>query len=303
LGRGQFYCGKIGERINIDSGLKDIFYRKGEINMLTNKKVAIIGVGKMGETLLNSMIKNNLMKKENLTGSTAQEEHAKEINKKYGIRTYTNNQEMILGKDIIIFAIKPQMMKKVIFDIKEVVTERQLVISIAAATSTQFIEDCLGKNIPVIRTMPNTPALINEGMTVLCPGKYAQKEHLKVATGIFRAVGLVEVIYQEELMDVVTALSGSAPAYTYIIIESLTEGGLRMGLPRELAQKLTAQSLLGAAKMVLKTGMHPALLKDAVTTPAGVTVDGLMELEDGGIRVTLIKAVSRATEKSKELSR
>jgi len=271
--------------------------------MLTNKKVAIIGVGKMGETLLNSMIKNNLVKKENLTGSTAQEEHAKEINKKYGIRTYTDNQEMILEKDIIIIAVKPQMMKKVISEIKEVITEKQLIISIAAATSTQFIEGCLGKNIPVIRAMPNTPALINEGMTVICPGRYAQKEQLKVATSIFGAVGLVEVIYQEELMDVVTALSGSGPAYTYIIIESLTEGGLRMGLPRELAQKLTAQSLLGAAKMVLKTGMHPALLKDAVTTPAGVTVDGLMELEDGGIRVTLIKAVSRATEKSKELSR
>jgi pyrroline-5-carboxylate reductase len=150
--------------------------------------------------------------------------------------------------------------------------------------------------------MPNTPALINEGMTVLCPGRYADKNHIQMSMHIFGAVGLVEVIYQEGLMDVVTALSGSGPAYTYIIIESLTEGGVRMGLPRELSQRLTAQTLLGAAKMVLKTGMHPALLKDAVTTPAGVTVDGLMELEDGGIRVTLIKAVSKATEKSKELS-
>lgn len=271
--------------------------------MLTNKKIAIIGVGKMGETLLNSMIKNNLIKKENLTGSTAQEEHAKEINKKYSVRTYIDNKEMVLGKDIIIFAIKPQMMKKVISEIKKVVTEKQLIISIAAATSTQFIEDCLGGNIPVIRAMPNTPALINEGMTVICPGRYVDKNHIQMAMGIFGAVGLVEVIHREELMDVVTALSGSGPAYTYIIIESLTEGGLRMGLPRELAQKLTAQSLLGAAKMVLKTGMHPALLKGDVTTPAGVTVDGLMELEDGGIRVALIKAVSRATEKSKELSR
>lgn len=271
--------------------------------MFTNKKVAIIGVGKMGETLLNSMIKNNLVKKENLAGSTAREEHAQEINRKYGIRTYLNNKEMVLEKDIIIIAVKPQTIKKVISDIKEVVTEKQLIISIAAATSTQFIENCLGKSIPVIRSMPNTPALINEGMTVVCPGRYVDKRHIKMAMDIFGAVGLVEVIYREELMDVVTALSGSGPAYTYIIIESLTEGGLRMGLPRELAQKLTAQSLLGAAKMVLETGMHPALLKDAVTTPAGVTVDGLMELEDGGIRVTLIKAVSRATEKSKELSR
>ncbi|MCK4308727.1 MAG: pyrroline-5-carboxylate reductase, partial [Candidatus Atribacteria bacterium] len=188
--------------------------------MLTNQKIAIIGVGKMGETLLNSMIENNLVKKENLYGSTAREEHAQEINKKYGIRTYLNNQEMILEKDIIIIAIKPQMMKKVIPEIKEVVTEKQLIISIAAATSTQFIEDCLGKNIPVIRAMPNTPALINEGMTVLCPGRYVDKRHIKMAMDIFGAVGLVEVIYREELMDVVTALSGSGPAYTYIIIES-----------------------------------------------------------------------------------
>ena len=270
--------------------------------MLINKKVAIIGVGKMGETLLNGMIKNNLVKKENLAGSTAQEEHAQEINKKYGIQTYIDNKEMVLGKDIIILAIKPQMMKKVLSDIKDII-KKQLIISIAAATSTQFIEECLEKDIPVVRAMPNTPALINEGMTVLCPGKYIDENHIQMAMDIFGAIGLVEVIQREELMDVVTALSGSGPAYTYIIIESLTEGGVRMGLPRELAQKLTAQTLLGAAKMVLKTGMHPALLKDAVTTPAGVTVDGLMELEDGGIRVTLIKAVSRATEKSKEISR
>lgn len=281
-----------------------IFIERGNINiMLTNKKVAIIGVGKIGETLLNGMIKNNLVKKENIAGSTAQEEHAKEINKKYGIQTYINNKEMILGKDIIILAIKPQMMKKVLSSIKDIISEKQLIISIAAATSTQFIEECLEKNIPVVRAMPNTPALINEGMTVLCPGKYIDENHIQMAIDIFGAVGLVEVIHREELMDVVTALSGSGPAYTYIIIESLTEGGLRMGLPRELAQKLTAQTLLGAAKMVLKTGLHPALLKGDVTTPAGVTVDGLMELEDGGIRVALIKAVSRATEKSREISR
>jgi pyrroline-5-carboxylate reductase len=271
--------------------------------MLTNKKIAIIGVGKMGGTIVNSIIKNKLVKKENLYGSTTQEEHAKEINKKYGIKTYINNKEMISGKEIIILAVKPQMMKKVLSEIKEVATEEQLIISIAAATSTQFIEECLGKNIPVIRAMPNTPALINEGMTVLCPGKHVNKNHIQMAIDIFGAVGVVEVVQREGLMDVVTALSGSGPAYTYIIIESLTEGGVRMGLPRELAQKLSAQTLLGAAKMVLKTGMPPALLKDAVTTPAGVTVDGLMELEEGGIRVTLIKAISRATEKSKEISR
>lgn len=271
--------------------------------MLKGKKIAVIGVGKMGGTLIDSLIKNNIIKKENLFGSTTREEHAKEIQKKYQIKTYVNNEEMILGKDIIILAIKPQLMKKVIAQIKEVLTEKQLIISIAAATSTQFIENCLGKNIPVIRAMPNTPALINEGMTVFCSGQFVKKNHIQMAMDIFGAIGLSEIVHREELMDVVTALSGSGPAYAYIMIESLTEGGVRMGLPRELAQKMAAQTLMGASKMVLKTGLHPALLKDAVTTPAGVTVDGLMELEDGGIRVTLIKAVSRATEKSKELSR
>jgi len=271
--------------------------------MLRDKKIAVIGVGKMGGTLVNSVLKNKLVKNKNLFGSTYQEEHAREIHLKYNIETYTDNSEMVEGKDIIILAVKPQMINTVISQIRDKVTGEQLIISIAAAMSTQFIEDRLGKDIPVIRAMPNTPALINEGMTVICPGRYVTKSHITMALDIFGSIGIAEVIHREELMDVVTALSGSGPAYAYIIIESLTEGGVRMGLPRELAQKMTAQTLLGASKMVLKTGMHPALLKDTVTTPAGVTVDGLMELEDGGIRVTLIKAISTATEKSKEISK
>ncbi|MGE4413297.1 MAG: pyrroline-5-carboxylate reductase, partial [Candidatus Caldatribacteriota bacterium] len=161
----------------------------------------------------------------------------------------------------------------------------------------------LNKNISVIRAMPNIASLVNEGMTVLCPGKFVQEEHLEIALEIFGAVGEVEIIQREELMDVVTALSGSGPAYSYMMIESLTDGGVRMGLPRELARKLAAQSVLGGAKMVLQTGLHPALLKDEVTTPAGVTIDGLMELEDGGFRVALIKAIDRATQKSKQISK
>ena len=272
--------------------------------MFINRKVAIIGVGKMGETLLKGLLKNKLIERENLSGSTAEKELSEKVSKKYKIKTYVdNNREMVQEKDIIILAVKPQIVKEVISEIKEVVTKEQLLISIAAATSTSYLEECLEKKVPVIRAMPNTPALINEGMTVLCPGRYAEESHLQMAKAIFGAVGLVEVIQEEELMDAVTALSGSGPAYAYVIMESLTEGGVRMGLPWELAQKLSAQTLLGAAKMVLKTGTPPALLKEAVTTPGGVTVDGLMELEEGGIRVALIKAVSRTTEKSKELSR
>jgi len=195
------------------------------------------------------------------------------------------------------------MISKILSQILPQLDESKLIISIAAAISTGYIEDRIGKHVPVIRAMPNTASLVNEGMTVLCPGKYIEETHLELALKIFKSIGEVETINKEELMDVVTALSGSGPAYSYMMVESLTDGGVRMGLPRELARKLAAQSVLGGAKMILETGLHPALLKDEVTTPAGVTIDGLMELEDGGFRVALIKAIDKATQKSKQISK
>ena len=151
--------------------------------------------------------------------------------------------------------------------------------------------------------MPNTPCQIGLGMTAICPGRYARPEHLEVARAIFSSVGRVAQVEDEELMDAVTALSGSGPAYAYIIIEALSEGGVKMGLPRKLATELAAQAILGGAALVLDSGQHPALLKDDVTTPAGVTIDGLMALEEGGLRVALIKAVMAATERGKTLSK
>jgi len=270
--------------------------------MLQNKKVAVIGVGKIGGTLLSGLIRNKIIKKEHLAGSTAHQQSSAQAEAKYGIEMYRDNAALVKGRDIIILAVKPQTIKRVLAEIKEVAHEDQLIITLAAATTTKFIEENLGKKIPVVRAMPNTACLVNAGMTVLCPGRFAKETHIELAKHIFAPVSLVMVIDNEELMDAVTALSGSGPAYAYIIIESLAEGGVKAGLPRELATILAAQSLLGGAKMVLETKEHPAKLKDEVTTPAGVTIDGIMELEDGGIRVTLIKAVDRATQKSKELS-
>ncbi len=270
--------------------------------MLQSKKVAIIGVGKIGGTLISGLIRNKIIKKENLAGSTAHQESSTQAEKRYGIKMYRDNAALVKGRDIVILAVKPQTIKKVLSEIKAALSEDQLIITLAAATTTKFIEENLGKQIPVVRAMPNTACLVNAGMTVLCPGQFAKETHIEMAKRIFVPVGLVTVIDNEELMDAVTALSGSGPAYAYIIIESLAEGGVKTGLPRELATILAAQSLMGGAKMVLETKEHPAKLKDEVTTPAGVTIDGIMELEDGGIRVTLIKAVDRATEKSKELS-
>lgn len=270
--------------------------------MLKGRKIAILGLGKIGGALASSLVRNKIVPKEHLVGTTGHRDSALEAAKRCGIRTLTDNVRAIADAQIVILAVKPQTMKKVLIEIRDAVRDDQLLITLAAARTTRFIEEHLQKNIPVVRAMPNTPCLVNAGMTVLCPGRYASKEHIELAKEIFAAVGLVAVIDNEELMDAVTALSGSGPAYAYIIIEALAEGGVKVGLPRSLSTMLAAQSLLGAAKMVLETGEHPAKLKDEVTTPAGVTIDGIMALEDGGIRVTLIKTVDRATEKSKELS-
>ncbi len=271
--------------------------------MLRDKTIAIVGLGKIGGTLASGLIRNRVVPKENVQGSTAHEETAREARERYGIVVTTDNAALVQGKDIIILAVKPQNMPRVLEEIQGHVTPEQLVITLAAAITTHFVEDNLNGAISVVRAMPNTPCLVSQGMTVLCPGRYATPEHVEMAKQIFSAVGQVAVIDNEELMDAVTGLSGSGPAYCYIMIESLAEGGVKVGLPRELATLLAAQTMLGAAQMVLETGEHPAKLKDAVTTPAGTTVDGLLELEAGGVRVSLIKAVDRATQKSKELSR
>lgn len=270
--------------------------------MLKERKIAILGLGKIGGALASSLVRNKIVSKENIVGTTGHRDSALEAAKRYGIKTLTDNVRALADAQIVILAVKPQTMKKVLLEIRDAVREDQLIITLAAARTTRFIEEHLQKAVPVVRAMTNTPCLVNAGMTVLCPGRYASREHVELAREIFAAVGLVAIIDNEELMDAVTALSGSGPAYAYIMIEALAEGGVKVGLPRSLSTILAAQSLLGAAKMVLETGEHPAKLKDEVTTPAGVTIDGIMALEDGGIRVTLIKTVDRATEKSKELS-
>jgi pyrroline-5-carboxylate reductase len=175
-----------------------------------------------------------------------------------------------------------------------------LVISIAASTTTSFIQQKLGKNIPVVRAMPNTPAMVGAAMTAVCAGPIATLQHLETAKHLFESVGRALVV-DEKHMDAITALSASGPAFVFVILESLAEAGVKVGLPREMATTLAAQTLFGSAKLALETGHHPALLKDAVTTPAGCTIEGLMELEKGGLRVTLMNAVIKTTIRAREL--
>jgi pyrroline-5-carboxylate reductase len=196
--------------------------------------------------------------------------------------------------------VKPQVVGDLLKEIKPALRKTTLIISVAASVPTSYIEQRTGEKIPVVRAMPNTCSAVGSGMTGICRGSHASADHLEIAEAMFTAVGRA-VIVDEKNMDAVTGLSASGPAFAYIILESLAEAGVKVGLPRDVATLLAAQTMKGAASVVLETGDHPALLKDSVTTPAGCTIDGILELEEGKLRVTLIKAVVKATHRAGEL--
>lgn len=268
--------------------------------MLKNKRIGVIGVGKLGEALISGLLKMGDLTAADITGSVAHESSLKRVRERLNIETTLSNVELVKNKDIILLAVKPQNMDSVVREIDEHLTDKQLIISVAASVTTAFVQERLSKEIAVIRAMPNTPSVMNVGMTGMCGGLYAKEEHLRMAESIFDCVGKT-VFVDESLMDGVTALSASGPAYLYVVIESLAEAGVKLGISRETSTLLAAQTMLGAAHMVLDSKAHPAMLKDMVTTPAGCTIDGLMELEEGKLRVTLIKAVVKAAERAREL--
>lgn len=268
--------------------------------MLKGKKLAVIGVGKLGEALISGLLKQGDLTAADISGTVGHETSITRVQERLGINVTLDNLAAIKGKEIILLAVKPQNMDLVLRELSDYVKSDQLVISVAASVTTTFVQDRLKHDVPVIRAMPNTPSVMNAGMTGMCGGAFAKDEHLQMADSIFRCVGEA-VFVDESLMDGVTALSASGPAYLYVIIESLAEAGVKLGISRETSTLLAAQTMYGAAKMVLESKAHPALLKDMVTTPAGCTIDGLMELEEGKLRVTLIKAVVKAAERAREL--
>ncbi|MFZ0477603.1 MAG: pyrroline-5-carboxylate reductase [Terriglobales bacterium] len=265
------------------------------------KKVAILGAGKMGSILLKAFLRDGLLKASETWVTAAHAERAALLKNKLKVHAGTDNAEAVRNADIVFLCVKPQVVADVVREIRPVVTRDHLLVSVAASVPTDMIERGLEQDIPVVRAMPNTPCALGVGMTGLCKGQFAQKQHLELATTFFSAVGRT-VIVDEKHMDAVTGLSASGPAYIYIILESLAEAGVKVGLPRDIATLLAAQTTMGAARVVLETGDHPALLKDAVTTPAGCTIDGILELEEGKLRVTLIKAVVKAVQRAKELA-
>jgi pyrroline-5-carboxylate reductase len=265
-------------------------------------RVAILGTGKMGGILLQAFLKNNLVSADQIFATVHHPDRALALSAQFGVEVTTDNLAAAQQADVILLGVKPIQIPGVIEQIKPALSAEKLVLSFAASVTTRSIEDNAGHDLGVIRAMPNTPATLAAGITALCAGRFVSEDQMAIAQRIFQTVGRT-VVVDEKHMDAVTGLSGSGPAFLYIIIEALAEAGVNVGLPRDIATLLAAQTTLGSARMVLETGYHPALLKDAVTTPAGCTVDGILELEEGGLRVTLIKAVKRATQRAKELAK
>jgi pyrroline-5-carboxylate reductase len=275
--------------------------RNGRVVGAGKKKIAVIGCGKMGTILLQAFLERNLVSREGgEVVATVQHEDKKLAAALDGIALGTDNRAAVAGAPVVLLCVKPQVLPQVLKEIAPVIAKDALVISIAASTTVSFIQQQLGKDVAVIRAMPNTPAMVGAAMTALCAGATVKPEQLETAKRLFEAVGRA-LIVDEKHMDAITALSASGPAFVFVILESLAEAGVKVGLPREMATTLAAQTLFGAAKLALETGHHPALLKDAVTTPAGCTIEGLMELERGGLRVTLMNAVITTTKRAREL--
>ena len=267
---------------------------------LSQNRLAVLGAGKIGGILLRAFLKQGLVTPKQALATVQHAEKAQALGKELGIAVSTDNRAAARQADIILVCVKPQTVREVLEEIRPEVGEDKLIVSVAASVPTQYLEKHLAANVPVVRAMPNTPCGVGCGMTGICKGSHATPSHLETARALFETVGRV-VVLDEKHMDAVTGLSASGPAFIYIILESLAEGGVKVGLPRDVATLLAAQTAQGAARVVLETGDHPALLKDGVTTPAGCTIDGILELEEGKLRVTLIKAVVKATERAGQL--
>jgi len=269
--------------------------------MLNNKKIGLIGSGNMGEALISGLIGSGSAPAENIICSDVREEKLESIKKTYGIGTTTNNAEVAAASDVIVYAVKPQIMAPVLRETSETLDMSKLIISIAAGVPLAAIESCLNKDLRLIRVMPNVAASVKEGAAAIAAGKHAHEDDIKLAMSIFNSVGKSIFLKENDLMDAVTGLSGSGPAYIFLIVDALADAGVKVGLSRQDALLLSIQTVLGAAKMLQETKAHPGQLKDMVTSPGGTAIAGLHTLEKGGLRTTLINAVEAATIRSKEL--
>ncbi len=269
--------------------------------MLSGKVVGIIGTGNMGEVLIRGLIQSGKVRKTDILASDVSQERLSMISKTYGIRIAASNAELVAQSSIVIIAVKPQNIDDLLEELSGSSHEGHLFISIAAGVTTEKLAAKMHHKSGIIRVMPNAPASVLAGIAALCPGRNVSPEDLQRALSIFECVGKAVVIKNEALMDVVTGLSGSGPAFVFLVIESLSDAGVQLGISRKESSLLAAQTVYGAAKMLLETGRHPSELKDIVATPGGTTFAGLKMLEKGNFRSTIMEAVEAATVRSREL--
>lgn len=262
-----------------------------------NKTIGFIGCGNMAQAMIGGIVGSKLVQPEHVIASNPSTEKLNYVKNKYGIRIASSNSELASFVDILILAVKPYLYGKVIDEIKDLVKEDIIIVTIAAGIDIKYIENRFGRNIKVVRSMPNTPALVGEGMSALCSNSQVTTDELQSVIKIFESFGKAELI-EERLMDAIPAISGSSPAYVYMFIEALADGGVLQGIPRDKAYKLAAQAVLGAAKMILETGEHPGALKDKVCSPGGSTIEAVYTLEKNNFRGAVISAMESCTEKS-----
>jgi pyrroline-5-carboxylate reductase len=272
------------------------------VSILASHTIGFIGGGNMAEALIRGLVKGNHLPAQHVLVSGPRRERLDELHAKYAIETTVDNRALVERCDLIVLSVKPQILDKVLREIGDRLKSGTLLISIAAGIDTATIEEAVSDGVRVVRAMPNTPALVGAGATAISAGKHASAEDLATARAMFDAVGIT-VELDESHLDAVTGLSGSGPAYIFLILEALADAGVKVGLARRNAQRLAAQTVMGSAKMLLDLDEHPGVLKDMVTSPGGTAIAGLHTLEEGGLRTTLINAVETATKRARELGR
>lgn len=269
--------------------------------MLNDKKIAIIGTGNMGEALVGGLIVSQSSKPNKIICTDVRQEKLDQIKAKYKVRTTTNNLKAVAEADIIIYAVKPQIMAATLTETAAKLDMSKLVISIAAGVPLAAMEACISKDLRLIRVMPNIAASVKEAASAIAAGAHTTEDDVQLAMEIFNSIGKCIFLKENYLMDAITGLSGSGPAYIFLIVDALADAGVKMGLSRRDSLLLAAQTVLGSAKLLIETQEHPGQLKDRVTSPGGTAIAGLATLESGGLRTTLINAVEAATLRSKEL--
>jgi len=269
---------------------------------LKAQTIAVIGAGNIGRALIGGLVRGGHLPPENIRATRRHPSGLAELESSFpGVQCGTDNVAAVSGASLVVLAVKPANARAVVEEIRQSVTSNTLIVSVLAGPTTETIAKAFGGPLPVVRTMPNTPMLVDQGATAIAGGAHTSDEHLSVVRRMFEAVGKVEEV-PEHLMDAVTGLSGSGPAYVYMIIEALTDAGVKQGLMRPIAFRLATQTVLGASTLVSRTGKHPAILRDEVTTPGGTAIAAIAELESHGLRTMIIHAVGTATQRSKELS-